>query len=558
MKFLQSMQEFHGIYSPAGAASIRNATETAPHHPQTESHALPESPLSLAAACVWQPVRIRAERSIMLACAALYPVDRSEDAARASEEVKPLPEIRRSSSMTRHSHRVKIACFLTLVLYCGLSDRKFMACAADGARRPNIIFILADDLGWGDIGYHNSDIRTPHLDRLAASGTRLNRHYVYPTCSPTRVALLSGRFPSRFGVLAPLGPSTKMRGGDALLPHALRKLGYSAHISGKWHIGETPEHRPLRYGFDTSYGYLRGQIDPFTHRYKFGDHVTWHRNDRFVEESGHVTDLIVDEAIRVIESAGDKPFFLYVAHHSPHHPLNEPPKWIAPYETTIDDVWRRHYAAAVTHLDDGVRRIVQALERTGLRDDTLIAFSSDNGGQRSWSAPETEYNGRYSAHSTLGNNRPLRGWKGTLYEGGIRVPAFVTWPNRIPAGRVIEAPTHVVDWFPTLIRAAGGDPAEAKAAEGIDLWAVLCGQSPTLAQRIMYWKTPSASAVRQGDWKLIHFRGNRSELFHLRDDSLEKDNLAEKQPERVSQLLALLNKIAEKDIAGPDPPAHPR
>lgn len=431
-----------------------------------------------------------------------------------------------------------------------LLGRSQPAAAADDSPRPNMVFILADDLGWADIGYHDSGIRTPHLDRLAAEGVRLNRHYVYPTCSPTRVALLSGRFPSRFGVLGPLGSTTKMRGDDALLTRGLGELGYRTHISGKWHIGETPEHRPLGYGFDTSYGYLRGQIDPYTHRYKFGDHATWHRNDEFVEEEGHVTDLITAEAVRIIESAGEKPFFLYVAHHSPHYPLNEPPKWIAPYEETIDDVWRRHFAAAVTHLDDGVGRIVEALQRTGLRENTLIVFSSDNGGQQNWSAPETQYNGRYAAHTTLGNNRPLRGWKGDPYEGGIRVPAFVNWPGRIPAGRVFETPTHVVDWLPTLIRAAGGDPAQCGEAEGIDLWATLLGRSTDLPPRLMYWKTPSASALRQGDWKLIQHRGaGRSELFNLEDDPLEKDDLAGKEPKRVGQLSVLLKNLAENDTA---------
>jgi arylsulfatase A-like enzyme len=377
--------------------------------------------------------------------------------------------------MNQHSHRIKWGGFTALVLLCSLLHGDVGASAA--AHGPNIVFILADDLGWNDIGYHGSDIRTPHLDKLAAGGTRLNQHYVYPTCSPTRVALLSGRFPSRFGVVAPLGATTNMRGADAVLTHTLRKLGYTTHISGKWHIGETPEHRPLGYGFETSYGYLRGQIDPYTHRYKFGDHVTWHRNDEFIEEEGHVTDLITDEAVRVIESAGEKPFFLYVAHHSPHSPLNEPPKWIAPYEDTIEDVWRRHFAAAVTHLDDGVGRILAALERTGHRDHTLIVFSSDNGGQRGWSAPQREYNGRYAEHTTLGNNQPLRGWKGELYEGGIRVPAFVNWPGRIPAGRVLDSPTHVVDWLPTLNQTAGGDPANVNAAEGVDLWPALGDES---------------------------------------------------------------------------------
>ncbi|QDV36223.1 sulfatase-like hydrolase/transferase [Tautonia plasticadhaerens] len=410
--------------------------------------------------------------------------------------------------------------------------------------RPNIVFILADDLGWADIGYHDSDVRTLNLDRLAAGGVRLERHYVCPTCSPTRVALLSGRFPSRFGVLGPLGATTQMRPEDALLTRTLQGLGYRTHISGKWHIGETPEHRPLRYGFDTSYGYLRGQVDPYTHRYKFGDHLTWHRNDRLVEDRGHVTDLITEEAIRVIESAGEGPFFLYVAHHAP----NEPPGWIAPYEGEIDDLWRRHLAAAVSHLDHGVGRIVEALERTNRLEDTLIVFSSDNGGQRRWDAPDREYNGRYAAHATLGSNRPLRGWKGDLYEGGIRVPAFVHGPGRLPAGVVFETPTHVVDWLPTLIRAAGGDPRRLEAAEGINLWSALRGDGSSLPDRAMYWKTPSHSAVRRGDWKLIRERlGDRVELFHLGDDPTEQDDLAGREPERVARLQALLDELSGLD-----------
>lgn len=411
-----------------------------------------------------------------------------------------------------------------------------------------MIFIMADDLGWADVGYHESDIRTPHLDRLAAEGVQLNRHYVYPTCSPTRVALLSGRFPSRFGVLSPLGSTTQMRGEDALLPLRLRQLGYSTHISGKWHIGETPEHRPLGYGFDTSYGYLRGQIDPYTHRYKLGNHVTFHRNDVFVEERGHVTDLITDEAVRVIESAGERPFFLYVAHHSPHFPLNESPKWIDPYNDAIDGIWRRHFAAAVTHLDDGVGQIVAALERAGLRDNTLIVFSSDNGGQQNWTAPESQYNGRYRPHETLGNNRPLRGWKGDLYEGGIRVPAFVNWPGHVPAGRVFDQPTHVVDFLPTLLQAAGGDPADVPVAEGIDLWSAVGEESAELPERVLYWKTPSGSAVREGDWKLIrHDRDQQTELFDVAGDPLEEHDLAGEQPQRVETLVGLLHQMAEND-----------
>lgn len=422
--------------------------------------------------------------------------------------------------------------------------------AAEPPAPPNVIFILADDLGWADIGYHGSEIQTPHLDRLAAAGAKLEQHYVYPTCSPTRVALLSGRYPSRFGVFTPLASTTKMTGKDAHLPQQLRRLGYRTHLSGKWHIGETPEHRPLHYGFDTTYGYLRGQIDPYTHRYKAGDHVTWHRNDVFVEEEGHVTDLITKEAIRVVRESGDEPFFLYVAHHSPHYPLNEPPKWIAPYEKTIADPSRRHFAAAVTHLDDGVGQLLAALEESGKAENTLVIFSSDNGGQQRWIPSEKHYNGRYAPNQTLGNNLPLRGWKTELYEGGIRVPAFVHWPGVIEPGRAVSSPTHICDWAATLIGLADGEIDEAWRLDGIDIAALLTGREEDTAvpPRTLYWRTNTGVAIREGDWKLIQTtKGDRTELFHLGEDPNETKNLAADEGERVAALRKTLDAIRAND-----------
>jgi len=414
--------------------------------------------------------------------------------------------------------------------------------------RPNIVFILADDQGWADIGYQSPDTKTPNMDRLAAEGVRLNQHYAYPTCSPTRVALISGRFPSRYGVLAPLGSTTLMPGSAAHLPQQLRDLGYSTHISGKWHIGETPEHRPLRYGFTTTYGYLRGQIDPYTHRYKTGNHITWHRNDEFLEEDGHVTRLITEEAIRVIEESGNRPFFLYVPHHSPHYPLNESPEWIEPYEKTIKDPWRRHNAAAITHMDFQIGRLVEALERTGKRKNTLILYSSDNGGQRSWGAPVGEYNGRYAPHTTLGNNLPLRGWKTELYEGGIRVPAFANWPGVLPKGAVVDIPLHITDWAPTLLTLAGAKVRAEWKLDGADIWAVLKGERRDLGERSLYWRTPAGRAVRHGDWKLIHNRApNTFELFHLGRDPYEKNDLAATNPEQVRALQAHLDRLGADD-----------
>lgn len=435
---------------------------------------------------------------------------------------------------------------LTTILFFPFSGA--FSDAADTPARPNVIFILADDLGWADVGYHGSEIRTPNLDRLAAAGARLQRHYVYPTCSPTRVALLSGRFPSRFGVLIPLASTTKMKGADARLPQELRQLGYRTHLSGKWHIGETPEHRPLGYGFDTTYGYLRGQIDPYTHRYKTGDHVTWHRNDEFIEEDGHVTDLITKEAIRVVTESGDEPFFLYVAHHSPHYPLNEPPKWIAPYEETIANASRRHFAAAVTHLDDGVGQLMAALEESGKAENTLVIFSSDNGGQQNWTSSDKQYDGRYASNDTLGNNLPLRGWKTDLYEGGIRVPAFAYWPGEIEPGRVIEAPTHICDWTATLIGLAGGKVDETWKLDGVDIAPLLLTAATETAPRTLYWRTNAGIAVREGDWKLIlSGKGERAELFHLGEDPHETRDRADGEADRVKTMREKLAAIRAGD-----------
>jgi len=228
---------------------------------------------------------------------------------------------------------------------------------SDGKRnRPNIVFIIADDMGWADVGYHGSQIETPNIDRLAKEGVRFGQHYVMPTCTPTRVGLLTGRYPSRYGVTSPA--YGKIFDDDTVtVAEALRRSGYRTSISGKWHMGSPPEWTPLKYGFDSSYGYFHGQIDPYTHHYKTGVR-SWHRNDEYVEEEGHATDLITDEAVRVIESEHDKPFFLYVAYSVPHFPLDEPDQWTARYKERIKEPSRRWLAASITHMDHGIGRIV--------------------------------------------------------------------------------------------------------------------------------------------------------------------------------------------------------
>ena len=411
--------------------------------------------------------------------------------------------------------------------------------------QPNIVFIIADDMGWKDIGYQGSEIKTPHLDRLASKGRIFDQHYVMPTCTPTRVGLLSGQYPSRYGILGP--DYGKIYDDETVtLAETLRRKGYTTHISGKWHMGSPPEYTPMKYGFTSSYGYFAGQIDPYTHLYKTGI-KTWHRNDEYLDETGHATDLITDDAVRVIKAGHTQPFFLCVAYSVPHSPLKEPDRWVSMYPD-IKAPSRQWFAASVTHMDDGIGKIVKALDDTGLRNDTLLVFVSDNGGQESWRS-DTQYKGRYAQlpHTVLGNNLPLREWKGDCYEGGIRVPAFVNWPGQITAGH-IKSPVHIVDWMPTLCHLTGAKMKPDQLSDGQNIWSSITGQTDSLSPRTLYWKTSKASAVRQGDWKLIVFtKDDRGELFNLANDPYERNDLASQENERVLALKRILEKIASKD-----------
>jgi len=433
--------------------------------------------------------------------------------------------------------RLLIPSLLGLFLSGGLSTAR-----ADRVDRPpNLLILVADDLGWRDVGYHGSEIRTPNIDKLARAGVRLERHYVYPTCSPTRAGLLTGRNPSRFGIDGPIdGRSMQALPVDVTtLAAALKIHGYATAMMGKWHLGLRPEVGPRRYGFDRSYGYLHGQLDQYSHRYKNGDR-TWHRNDAFVDEEGHATDLIANEAIRYLQEERRQPFFLDVAFSVPHYPIQEDARWIKPYETAIADPSRRLYAASVTHMDAAIGRIVEALKTTGRLRDTVILFTSDNGGQRDYRS-QTDYGGKYGPYPTLGDNRPLRGWKGELYEGGVRVPAFVFWEGKLgPAA--VDHTTSYLDVFPTLARLGGMDLAPGWRLEGRDIGRLLAGEAIPVSAPTLYWNTGGQAAVLHGDWKLIITRRapGSVELYNLADDPAEARNLAKEKPEQVEALRAIL------------------
>jgi arylsulfatase A-like enzyme len=413
--------------------------------------------------------------------------------------------------------------------------------------KPNILIIVADDLGWNDVGYNGSYIKTPNLDRLAGSGIRMDQHYVMATCTPTRVSLMTGKYPSRYGIVAPAYGEVIYR-GEPTLASILADDGYATAIAGKWHMG-SPPHTPTKYGFESSYGALDGQIDPYTHRYKTGPN-SWHRNDKLFVEEGHATDLITDEAIRVIEQEKSDPFFLYVAYTVPHYPLDEPKEWTSQYDHLNLYPSQRQFAAAVTHMDDGIGRIIEALDRTDQREKTLILFTSDNGSQRSWDS-DKEYGGAYAdrPHLAMGNNFPLRGWKVDLYEGGIRVPAFVNWPGHLQMGPS-DYPIHVSDWLPTLctLIKTKHDLKKLKL-DGKNIWPQLTGEAAQGADRQFYWKSPRESAVRDGDWKLIVTRGDQptEELFNLKDDFREARELSAKHPDKKAELLKLMQVLEKGD-----------
>lgn len=420
-----------------------------------------------------------------------------------------------------------------------LLTHELAAAASAAARPPNVVVFVADDLGWADVGYHNSAMRTPHLDDLVQRGVELDCHYVMPMCTPTRVAFLTGRYPSRFGNHCTQATNKRaLPPGTPTLASILQKRGYQTALIGKWHLGSLPKWGPNHYGFDYSWGCLAGAVGPYDHRYRLTRPEftqTFHRNHQFIDEPGHITDLTVDEAVRWLESVPDGPFFLYVPFNAVHVPLSEPPRWLAVNEH-IRSVHRRLYAAAASHMDDAVGRIVATLDRLELRENTLIVFFSDNGGLLRHGG------GKYPPPDPplpqLASNSPWRGQKTEAYEGGIRVPAFAVWPRGFLPSK-IEAPVHAVDWLPTIAGVAGAADAMPADLDGQDLRELLSGKTADLPPRTLYWVTHEdrrLAAVRRGRWKLIGSRNEPWELYDLLDDPHETTDLADQRPEKVQQL----------------------
>ena len=430
--------------------------------------------------------------------------------------ISPVPKCRPSRPRS-----ARLTAALAGLALCSLAVPECKAAA------PNIVFIMADDLGWNDVGYHGSEIKTPHIDSLAEDGVRLNRYYAFPVCSPTRAAFLTGRSPLRLGVDGPIGPSGALPLSEHLLSETLRDSGYQTFLAGKWHLGiDRVAAHPNERGFEHAYGHLGASIDYYSHVW-IGS-LDWHRNGAVLREEGYSTDLIAAEAVRLVRGRDPtRPMFLYVAFNAPHTPLQVPDEYVQRYPG-LKQPQRKVYAAMVSAMDDGVGRILAALREEGLDRDTMVVWASDNGGGRNVGA----------------SNLPLRGAKGSALEGGIRVPAVVRWSGTLHGGTEFDQMFTAMDWFPTLTSAIGVARGNREPLDGVDMWSAL-HKGETVERDATVIGVGGSLAVFRDGWKLVQARVRGSgtvetHLFRIREDPLEARDLIGEHTEVAEELGAVL------------------
>lgn len=410
--------------------------------------------------------------------------------------------------------------------------------------RPNVVLVMTDDLGWADIGsYGAPDIKTPHIDSLARDGIKLTDFYANGVlCTPTRAGFISGRYQQRYDLERALpfdGAEGSERGLPATgrtLPRLLKDSGYTTALVGKWHLGYRPEFSPNVHGFDYFFGLKSGYHDYYAHT--AGSKADLWENDRAIEVTGYTTDLITERAIGFIEKHAGRPFFVDVAYNAPHWPYQVPDRpSIAPRNgrhvmpSDEETSTRADYVAMVERVDRGVGELLRTLDRLGLSNNTIVIFTNDNGGE--W----------------LSNNAPLFNRKWTVWEGGIRVPALIRWPGRIPAGKVSDQVGITMDLTASILAVTGtAVPADA-GLEGMNLFPILEGRTPE-TERTLFWRTSVGGrmqrAVRQGDWKLV-LDGNHTFVFNLRTDIGERHDLASRRQDLAQKLRPLLD-AWERDV----------
>jgi arylsulfatase A-like enzyme len=445
---------------------------------------------------------------------------------------------------------MKYVSFLIALLFVGKG-------VAASATKPNIVYILADDLGWTDLACQGSKYyETPNIDRLAAQGMRMLRYYNSQNCAPTRAVLMSGQYAPRTGIYSvntlergeavdrrmnvPAN-ETKLPLDKFILPQAMKSAGYVTGMFGKWHLGNAGEHHPGQRGFDEA-------IVSDGKHFKFTTIP-----DVKHPEGQYLADFLTDRAVDFIDRHKDKPFFLYVPHFAVHTPIHAKAAYIAAWEKkpTQGTHWNPTYAAMIQSVDESVGRIVARLEELKLTENTIVIFSSDNGGLGGYHRTEAA-----SEKKGFTDNTPLRGGKGTLYEGGIRVPLIIHWPGVVKAGATSDVPVAHVDVYPTFLDIAGGSPRSGYTLDGVSFASVLKNTKTALSREAIYWhfpgylesyvhsrgwRTSPVGAIHAGDFKLLEFfETGAVELYNLREDIGESRNLAEQSPAKVQELRSKL------------------
>jgi arylsulfatase A-like enzyme len=434
--------------------------------------------------------------------------------------------------------QLSLTLFILSLLIAGQFSTDGNPQAQTRSRKPNILLILADDLGYADIGVHGCpDVPTPHIDSLARNGVRFTNGYVSgPYCSPTRAGLLTGRYQQRYGHEFNPGPAQNadpefgLPLTETTLADRLKALGYATGLIGKWHLGYEPKFHPQKRGFVEFFGFLGG-----AHSYLSNDDSRNYvmRGSEPVKEISYLTDTFGDEAASFVERHKDKPWFLYLAFNADHAPMQATEKYLSRF-TNINDPLRRNFAAMHSAMDDNIGRVLESLRKHKLEQNTLIVFLSDNGGP-------TQVNGS--------RNTPLRGFKAQTWEGGVRVPFIVQWRGIVPEGKVCADPVIQLDVLPTALAAAGSEVKPEWKLDGVNLLPYLQGKKKT-PHEALFWRFGAQMAVRMGDWKLVKAPGSGAEfaerrgaatasgahLYNIAKDAGEQTNLADHEPEKVKQL----------------------
>ena len=413
-----------------------------------------------------------------------------------------------------------------------------LACAH--AAKPNLVIFYADDLGWGELGCQgNGEIPTPHIDSIARNGVRFTNGYVAATyCSPSRAGLLTGRYPTRFGhEFNSVANVTGLHLKEITLADRLKSLGYATACIGKWHLGNGPEYRPTRRGFDEFFGTLANT--PFFHPTNFVDSRISNDVRRITDENFYTTDEYAARSLDWLERNKTSPWFLYLAFNAQHAPLQAPKKYLDRFPGIADEK-RKLFAAMMSAMDDAVGRVLAKIRELGQEENTLIYFIGDNGGPTA---------------STTSQNGPLRGFKMTTFEGGPRVPFLAQWKGRLPAGKTYDFPVMNLDVLPTIVAAAGGTIEPTARLDGVDLMPFLTGKQKERPHQTLYWRYGPQWGIRHGDYKLVVSRGGsgKPELYHLATDISEAKDLAATEPAKAKELQALYDKWSAEQA----PPSAP-